>query len=96
MEVITESFELENKELLPQILMRIFSVCKVDPKFPLKKQIESIDRESKQLITKMKKHETLIKQTVALRDDLSNRLQERRQENFEIKSRLLEELGSEI
>lgn len=96
MEVINESLEVENKEVLPQILMRIFSVCKVDPDFPLKGQIESIELETNTINSKLKKQEVLIKKVIAMRDDLSNRLQDRRQDNFEIKSRLLEELGSEI
>lgn len=96
MEVINESLEVENKEVLPQILMRIFSVCKVDPNFPLKGQIESIEEETNAINSKLRKQEKLIKKTILLRDDLSNRLQDRRQDNFEIKSRLLEELGSEI
>lgn len=96
MEVINESLKIDNKEVLPQILMRIFSVCKLDPDFPLKGQIESLETETDSIILKLRKQEKLIKKTVSLRDDLSNRLQELRQDNFEIKSRLLEELGSEI
>ena len=96
MEVITESLEIENKDLLPQILMRIFSVCKADPTFPLKEQINSAEGEVDALNQKIIKQQKLLQQTTKLRDDLSKRLQQRRQENFEVKSRLLEELGSEI
>jgi len=96
MEVITESLKIEKKDVLPQILMRIFSVCKADPTFPLKEQINSAEGEVDTLTLKIKKQQKLLQQTIKLRDDLSKRLQERRQENFEVKSRLLEELGSEI
>lgn len=96
MEVISESLRVENKELLPNILMRIFSVCKADPAFPLKEQIESIEREAVALNKKIEKQESLVQQTTEIRDDFSRRLQNLRQENFETKSRLLEELGSEV
>ena len=96
MEIIGESLNFENKEMLPHILMRIFSVCKADPNFPLKGQISSVEGEIDTLISKVAKKQKLIGQTNRLRDDLSNRLQSVRQDNFELKSRLLEELGSEI
>jgi len=44
MEVINESKEIELKEQLPQILMRIFYVCKSDPNFPLKDKIKQVER----------------------------------------------------
>jgi chromosome segregation ATPase len=96
MQVINESLKTENKDLLPQILMRIFSVCKADPNFPLKEQINSIERDMSGLQKKINHQNELLEQTLNLRDDLSNRLQSLRQSNFELKSRLLEELGSDI
>lgn len=96
MEVISESLKYEKTDLLPQILMRIFSVCKADPNFPLKEQINSIEKESTQLQRKINHQKELLDQTLNLRDDLSNRLQSLRQSNFELKTRLLEELGSDI
>jgi len=95
MEVLSESLKLEDKDLLPQILMRIFSVCKADPTFPLKKQIDLIEGEVDALNEKIEHQKKLVLQTVGVRDDLSKRLQTLRQENYEVKSRLLEELGSE-
>jgi hypothetical protein len=96
MEVISESLKVEDKDLLPQILMRIFTVCKADPNFPLKEQINSIEREVDSLEQKIERQKGVLIKTVALRDDLSKRLQMLRQKNFEVKSKLLEELGSEI
>ena len=96
MKVISESSQVENKELLPQILMRIFAVCKSDPNFPLKQNIKSVEGEVVALQKKIERQKHLINETVGLRDDLSNRLQLLRQENYELKSRLLEELGSDI
>lgn len=96
MEVISETFKMKKKDALPEILMRIYSVCKADPTFPLKEQLESIEREVGALNKKISKQSQLIQQTTGLRDDLSKRLQMKRQENFELKTRLLEELGSDI
>lgn len=95
MEIISESLQVENRDLLPNILMRIFAVCKADPTFPLKEQISSIESEVDALNRKINHQKKLVKQTIGLRNDLSARLQTLRQENFEMKSRLLEELGSE-
>lgn len=96
MEVICESLKTENKDMLPQILMRIFAVCKADPTFPLKHQIDAVEGEVRTLNEKIGKQHQILEQTIELRDDLSRRLQRLRQQNFEVKSRLLEELGSEI
>jgi hypothetical protein len=96
MEVISESFQVEKKEQLPQILMRIFNVCKADPNFPLKEQIGSVEDEIGSIEIKLEKQDKILEQTIKLRDDLSQRLQNLRRDNFELKSKLLEELGSEI
>lgn len=96
MKVISETLILENKDMLPQILMRIFAVCKADSNFPLKTKINLIEGEVDALNQKIKRQKVLVDQTLNMRDDLSKRLQTLRQENFELKSHLLEELGSEI
>ena len=96
MEVINESLKIENKEMLPQILLRIFSVCKADPNFQLKEKMDYIDNEVDEIELKISKQNKLVQETIDLRDNLSERLQLLRQDNFELKSRLLEELGSEI
>ena len=96
MEVISESKTFENKELLPQILMRIFTVCKTDPNFPLKHKMSNVEGEVDALNQRLEKQKQLLENTIGIRNDLSNKLQLLRQENFEMKSRLLEELGSEI
>lgn len=96
MEVISENLKIKKKDALPEILMRIYSVCKADPTFPLKEQLNSIEREVDALNQKIKKQKVLVEKTTVIRDDLSRRLQTKRQENFELKTRLLEELGSDI
>lgn len=95
MEVISKSFELRNKEQLPQILMRIFNICKTNPSYPLKGNISSIENEIEEVDQKLKKKDKVLQETTNLRNELSGRLQELRTQNFELKSKLLEDLGSE-
>lgn len=97
MQVINENSTFEQKkELFPQILMRIFSVCKNDPDFPLKEQMIFIESEAESLNQKIKKQEEVLNQIEDVRTTLSQKLQNLRQSNFELKSKLLEELGSEL
>jgi hypothetical protein len=96
MQVINEESKVENNELFPQILMRIFSVCKNDKNFPLKEKISQVESEIVLLEKQIEKQNKILNETIVLRDNLSLKLKEIRQENFEIKSRLLEELGSDI
>lgn len=96
MEIITENLKIENRELFPQILMRIFSICKADKNFPLKEKINSVEKEIIMLEAQINKKNNVLKETNKLRDTLSSKLQEVRQSNFELKSKLLEELGSGI
>lgn len=96
MKVINESTEILKQDQLPEILARIFSVCKTDPSFPLKEKMEDLDDESQDISKRIEKQNKLLEETIKLRDDLSNRLQLIRQENFEIKTELLEKLGSDI
>lgn len=96
MQVINEESQVENNELFPQILMRIFSVCKNDKNFPLKEKINQVEAEIVSLENQIGKQGKILDDTKVLRDNLSMKLKEIRQANFETKSRLLEELGSEL
>ena len=96
MEIISESHNLESKELLPQILLRIFSVCKTDPNFPLKDRIKEVEGEVGALKYKLKTQIELLEKSSSIRMDLQKRVEVLEQKNFDMKSRLLEELGSEI
>ena len=96
MEIITESHNLENKELLPQILLRIFSVCKTDPNFPLKDRIKEIEGEVVTLKNKLQSQINLQEKSAAIEINLKKSIARLEQKNFDMKSKLLEELGSEI
>jgi len=96
MEIISESHNLESKELLPQVLLRIFSVCKTDPNFPLKDRIKEIEREVSTLQDKLRRQTSLLDKSSSIQEDLQKRVNALDHKNFDVKSRLLEELGSEI
>ena len=96
MEIISESHNLESKELLPQVLLRIFSVCKTDPNFPLKDRIKEIEREVSTLQDKLRRQKSLLDKSSSIQEDLQKRVNTLDHKNFDVKSRLLEELGSEI
>lgn len=96
MEIISESHNLETKELLPQILLRIFSICKTDSNFPLKERIKEIEGEVSTLQNKLKRQTSLLNKSSIIQEDLQKRVDILDHKNFDMKSRLLEELGSEI
>lgn len=96
MEIISESRNLEYKELLPQVLLRIFSVCKTDPNFPLKDNIKEIEGEVKVLQHKLRRQTSLLDKSTDIQTNLQKRISTLEQKNFDVKSKLLEELGSEI
>lgn len=96
MEIISESQALERKELLPQVLLRIFSVCKTDPNFPLKDNIKEIEGEVKVLQNKLRRQTSLLDKSSDIKMTLQKRIRILEQKNFNTKSKLLEELGSEI
>jgi hypothetical protein len=96
MEIISESYNIEYKELLPQVLLRIFSVCKIDPNFPLKENIKEIEREISILQDKLRRQTSILDKSTNIQTTLQKRISTLEQKNFDMKSKLLEELGSEI
>lgn len=94
MEIISESLETDNKEVLPQVIQRIFSVCKTDPNFPLKNQIKSIDRKVSFLKAKVMKQMKIARRSKETREDLKERIIDLEERNEEVKNQLLDLLGS--
>jgi len=85
-----------SKEMLPQIVNRIFSICKADDNFPLREQIGTIDARILFIKKKIKKQNDLFKQSQQLTHDLHERLNIQEDRNGNLKERLLESLGSEL
>ena len=85
-----------NKEMLPQIINRIFSICKTDTSFPLREKMREVDKEIEILKEKIRRQNGLFKQSKKLTFDLDERMQILENKNANLKERLLESLGSEL
>lgn len=85
-----------NNEQLPQILVRMFGICKQDSNFSLNPKINDVENEISELNNKLKHQRKVMENTNNVKNDLSNRLQDLRSKNFELKVKLLEDLGSEL
>ena len=84
------------KELLPQIVKRIFAICRTDPHFPLKNEMESVDDRIQNISEKIEKQNDLLNQSSELKKDFGQRIDVLKNENTRKQSQLLEQLGSEL
>jgi len=97
MEIIKEGeFNSENNELLPQILNRIFSICKQDPSFQLKEELLISEETMESLQQKINRKKSLLEKSKSIQQDLQKRNEKLQNSNDELKATLLESLGSEI
>ena len=80
--------------MLPQVIQRIFSVCKTNPNFPLKNQIKSVDGKVSLLKAKVMKQMEIARRSKQTREDLTERIRDLEQRNEEVKNQLLDLLGS--
>lgn len=85
-----------SKEMLPQVVNRIFSICKTDTNFPLREQINHLDNHILIVKSKIKKQARLFRQSQKLTHELNERLTILEDRNANTKERLLESLGSEL
>jgi hypothetical protein len=85
-----------NKEMLPQVVNRIFSICKSDSSFPLREKITGVDQQIFILKEKIRRQNDLFKQSKQLTHDLNERMNILEGRNSNLKERLLESLGSEL
>ena len=84
------------KELLPQVVERIFAICKTDENFPLKSKMTNVDDRLSEFQSQIKKQENLVSQSKGLTNNIVTRLSNLRKSNQELRDRLLEALGSEL
>jgi len=82
--------------MLPQIVNRIFSICKNDSSFALREKITDVDEDISVLKEKIIRQNHLFKQSKKLTFDLNERIQILEDRNISLKERLLESLGSEL
>ena len=85
-----------SKELLPQIVERIFAICKTDSNFPLKSKMSNIDEEIESISKQIAKQEKLINDSKKLTSNIISRLTTLRNSNQSTRDKLLESLGSEL
>ena len=83
-------------EQLPQIVNRIFAICKNDSNFPLKNEMENVDDRILQIKNKITKQDELLKQSSEIKKDLIQRIEVIDDSNNRLQMRLLESLGSEV
>ena len=84
------------KEMLPQIVERIFAICKTDSNFPLKRKMTSVDDNLLKIQENINKQDKLLLQSKSLDKNLISRLTNLRRSNQELQDKLLEALGSEL
>ena len=84
------------KDMLPDVVNRIFSICKTDPHFKLKTEMESIDKKLQTFKSKIAKQERLLEKSTALTESVKRRIALVQEENEAKQTELLEILGSEI
>ena len=97
MEVINENnFETKASEQLPQILNRIFSICKNDPSFQLKEELQISEETMEKLQVKIDRKKNLISKSKDILENLQKRNKKLENDNNDLKAKLLEALGSEL
>ena len=96
MKIEVLSNENSHRELLPQIVDRIFAVCRNDPNFELKDEMQIVENRMKSLRQKITKQVELLQQSNALSKDLMQRLEVLDNQNENKQTELLESLGSDI
>lgn len=86
---------VNTKELLPQVIDRIFSICKSDPTFHLKDELEIVENKMMSIRQKIEKQESLLRQSDELKKDLIQRIEILDDHNEQKQAELLELIGSE-
>ena len=96
MKIIISEKEKQSKELLPQIVDRIFAVCKRDPNFQLRDEMEIVENRMESLKQKINKQNELLTQSTALLKELTQRIDIIDDQNEKKQMNLLESLGSDL
>ena len=94
MKIISESVT-ENKEMLPQVIQRIFSICKTDPNFPLNNKIKTVDGKVSSMKEKVMRQMQVARRAKKSREDLMDRITDLEERNQEVKDQLLDFLGGD-
>jgi hypothetical protein len=95
MNIITEE-QIISKESLPQIIKKMFVICKEDPQFKRNKDIKDVETRIEELSKKEQKQNELLEKANQMKEDLLRKLSILEDENESLKTQLLEKLGCEI
>ena len=86
----------QNEDFLSVVLDHVFSICKNDPNFSVKSKTDKMDIQINSLNSKIKKQLKLLEQANEIEENTHRQLKDISEQNFSMKARLLEILGSEI
>jgi len=84
------------KEMLPQAINRIFSICKTDPHFKLKDDMQSVEEKINTIKNRVGKQGNLLSQSEKLIEDVKRRISLIKEDIESKQNELLEQLGSEL
>lgn len=92
----TESINVKKPNFISDIVMRIYTICKEDPTFPLKTKIEDVDSRISDLKDRIKKQQSLLEQASQIKERTNKKIINAEKNNFDIQIDLLDKLGSEL
>jgi len=81
---------------IPEVMDKIFYICKTEENFPLRNQIEKVDLELERLEGRVQKQNQLLQKSQEIKSELEKRMNMLDGVIFDLRSNLLESLGSEI
>ena len=84
------------QELLPQIVERIFAICRSDPNFRLKDELEIVENNIQAFQQKIERQNELLEQSSNLKNDLLKRLKILENQNESKQIHLIESIGGEL
>ena len=93
-EFVKEKINIQ--ETLPLIIEKIFTICKTDPNFHLKSELEIIENKKKDMILKIEKQDQLIQKAQDVLTEYEKRNRMLKESNSKKQMDLLEHLGSEV
>ena len=86
----------KKKEFLPEMIDKIFAICKNDPNFQMKSNLNKIENILEAINVKLNRQNKLLEKGENIEKDISKKISILDNNIFDMKSRLLESLGSEI
>lgn len=96
MKIETIEIRENPQELLPQIVERIFAICKNDVNFKLKDDLKNVESNVEVLNKRIEKQNGLLEQSNTLKKDLLQRLEILSDDNERQQIKLLESIGGEL